>query len=233
MATILIVEDDTLLNKGVSVALKKEGYTVMTAYTCSKAEIILNENSINLILLDINLPDKSGLEFCEEIRKKSSIPIIFLTANDTENDMISGFKTGCDDYISKPFSLELLKQRVRAILRRVSLNSENNEIRNTVVFGDLEMDFDKKSVNRKGEQLSLTAIEYKLLELIVKNKNQVMTRQIILEKLWDSSGNFVDENTLSVNIRRLRKKIEDDPQAPKHIITVFGIGYTWGDSVEN
>jgi DNA-binding response OmpR family regulator len=224
MAVILVVEDDILLNKGIRLVLERNKYTVISAFTYSEGYMAFLNNSVDMVLLDINLPDKSGLELCSAVRRYSQIPVIFITANDTEQEMIEGFKTGCDDYISKPFSLELLYQRIQAVLRRT-------EPRNKNVFcdGEITVDYSKMLVTKGENILKLTATEYRLLELLIKNRGQVMTRQLILERLWDTGGAFVDENALSVNMLRLRRKIEDDAASPRYIKTVFGIGYTWGE----
>lgn len=226
MANILIIEDDELLNRGITFALEQEGHGVVCAHSYTEGYSAFAGGGLDLILLDINLPDKSGDALCTEIRKTSGIPIIFITANDTEQDMIKGFQLGCDDYISKPFSLDVLKQRVRAVLRRTG-PADKNVFRS----GDITVDFHKMTVTKATQSLKMTATEYRLLELFIKNKGQVLTRQTLLEKLWDSDGSFVDENALSVNIHRLRHKLEDDPKNPVYIITVFGIGYTWGNNL--
>lgn len=224
MVTILIIEDDKILNRGVSFALKKEGYDVISAYSKVEGKQILLNNEIDFLLLDINLPDGNGMDICREVRENKRFPIVFFTANDTEEDMVKGFESGCDDYISKPFSVELLKYKIKAIIRR-------NDVINKYIFEykGLKIDFNRMLVLINDKEISLTATEYKLLELLAKNKGKVLTKEILLEKLWDNSGNFVDENTLSVNIRRLRKKIETDSKNPQYIINVFGIGYTFGE----
>lgn len=224
MAKILIVEDDKILNKGVTFALKKEGYEVVSAYSKSEGNEIISKDKIDFLLLDINLPDGNGLDFCREVIDKVNIPIVFFTANDTEEDMVKGFETGCDDYIAKPFSVEVLRHKINAILKRNKMINKN-----LFEYNGLKIDFDRMSVEILGNEVNLTATEYKLLELLAINKGKVVTKEILLEKLWDNNGNFVDENTLSVNIRRLRKKIEEDPKNPKYIITVFGIGYIFGE----
>ena len=224
MSTILIIEDDISLNKGVTFALKKEGYEVISAYTKEEGKIAILQNQIDFLLLDINLPDGSGLDFCKEINDKMDFPIVFFTANDTEEDMIKGFESGCDDYISKPFSIGVLKFKINAILKR-----NCGEAKNIFKYKDLKIDFDSRKVHKRDEEIYLTATEYKLLELLSKNKGRAMTKEILLDKLWDNNGNYVDENTLSVNIRRIRKKIEDDSKNPEYIITLFGIGYTMGE----
>lgn len=224
MTQILIIEDDRILNRGITFALKKEGYEVVSAYNKEEGKQLILNNKIDFLLLDINLPDGNGLDLCKEIRGKVVCPIVFFTANDTEEDMVKGFESGCDDYISKPFSVELLKHKISAILRRNTI-----DVKNEFEYKELKIDFDKNIVKKDNIEVSLTATEYKLLELFVKNKGKVLTKDILLEKLWDNSGKFVDENTLSVNIRRLRKKIEQDPKNPIYIITVFGIGYIFGE----
>lgn len=224
MARILIVEDDKLLNDGISIALKKGGHTVLSGFSYNEAFCLFLNNSFELILLDINLPDRSGLELCNEIRKKSDIPIIFITANDTEQDIVNGFVNGCDDYIAKPFSLEVMNRRIHAVLRRTT-----QEDKNTFRSGEILINYDKMVVSKSEVSIKLTATEYKLLTLLTQNSGQVLTRDIILQRLWDTDEAFVDENAVSVNMRRLRQKIEDDPKNPKYIKTVFGIGYTWGE----
>lgn len=224
MKTILIVEDDRILNRGVSFALKKEGYEIISAYSLEEAKNVIIKNDINFLLLDINLPDGSGLDLCEQISDIMDFPIVFFTANDTEEDMIKGFERGCDDYISKPFSMDILKLKINAILKR-----SHTEDKNEFKYKDLRIDYDSRKVYVRNEEVNLTVTEYKLLELLCKNKNKAVTKELILEKLWDCNGNYVDENAISVNIRRLRKKIEVDPKNPEYIITLFGIGYILGE----
>lgn len=224
MTTVLIIEDDKILNRGVAFALKKEGYKIISTYSKLEGKEVALNNKIDFLLLDINLPDGTGLDLCKEIREKISCPIVFFTANDTEEDMIKGFECGADDYLSKPFSIEVLKHKVNVMIRRKPIVNKNED-----KYKDLKIDFDKMIVFINEEQINLTATEYKLLELLFENKGKVMTKEILLEKLWDINRNFVDENTLSVNIRRLRKKIETDAKNPEYITTVFGIGYTFGE----
>lgn len=224
MENILIIEDDRILNRGVSFALKKEGYRVISKFNISKGKAYIMENDIDFLLLDINLPDGSGLDLCEQLNNKINFPIVFFTANDTEEDMIKGFEKGCDDYIVKPFSMDVLKLKINAILKR------SVEIEKWIFkYKDLKIDFESRKVFVKDEEVNLTGTEYKLLELLSKNKGRAVTKEIILEKLWDSNGNYVDENAISVNIRRLRKKIEEDTKNPHYIITLFGIGYILGE----
>lgn len=224
MQKILIVEDDIIICGGIKVFLENKGYTADCAYSVSEAEKAL-QTQYSLILLDINLPDESGISFLTRFRKENSTPVIFLTANDTEKDMIEGFRCGCDDYIAKPFSVELLYQRITAVLRRSSA-SVGSDI---FSYKDLTVDFGKMQVSISGQPIKLSATEFKLLKILIKNKGQVMTRNIIPEKIWDCDEKYIDENTLNVHIGRLRKKIEPDTKNPQYIITVFGIGYTFGE----
>ena len=224
MPKILIVEDDLSLNRGVSFALKREGYDVISAFSVKEARLELETDDIDFLLLDITLPDGNGLDLCNDIRKDFKLPIVFFTANDTEEDMLKGFECGCDDYIAKPFSLEVLKHKIKAMIRR-----QTNESFNEFRYKDLKIDFDRRKIYVKDKEIKLTVTEYNLLELLSENKGRVVTKEILLEKLWDNKGNFVDENTLNVNIRRLRKKIEKDSKKPEYIKTVFGIGYILGD----
>ena len=221
MAKILLVEDDRMLSRGIAFALSQEGHESICASTCREG-LVLGRDA-ELALLDINLPDGNGLDLCTQLRRERSLPVIFLTANDTEREIVAGFEAGCDDYIAKPFSVPVLKQRVRAVLRRAD--------RQETVFssGALQVDYQRYSVHKDGKPVKLTATEYALLELLAKNKGRVLTRQTLIERLWDCNENFVDENALSVNIARLRRKIEEDPKHPRYVITVFGIGYTWGE----
>ncbi|MEW9078856.1 response regulator transcription factor [Terrisporobacter glycolicus] len=224
IATILIIEDDKVLNKGVTFALKKEGYKIISAYNMEEGKNAILQNEIDFLLLDINLPDGSGLDLCSNINGKMDFPIVFFTANDTEEDMIKGFECGCDDYISKPFSMYVLKLKISAILKRNS--AKNKDI---FKYKNLKIDFTSRKVYKNDEEIYLTVTEYKLLEVLSRNKGRAMTKEILLDKLWDNNGNYVDENTLSVNIRRLRKKIEDGGKNPEYIVTLFGIGYIMGE----
>lgn len=224
MQKILIVEDDLIMAGGVKVFLEGKGYFADCVYSLQEARERLNQ-SYQLLILDCNLPDGSGLDLCKELRKTSNVPIIFLTARDTETDMIEGFRAGCDDYIAKPFSIELLNQRIMAVLRRSDVSPDRERFN----YGELAIDFGKMQVYIGKNPVKLSSTEYKLLELLVRNQGQVMTRESIIERIWDCDGNYVDENTLNVHIRRLRQKIEKDSRHPKYIITVFGIGYTFGE----
>ena len=221
MANIFLLEDDKILSKGISIALEKDEHTVTAVYGYMEALQKYQSQRYDLFLLDINLPDGSGMEFCKKIRETAETPVLFLTANDTEQDMLDGFSAGCDDYISKPFPLEVLRKKVLAVLKRTG--SGNSRIR----YRDLEVDTDKCIVLIKEQQVHLTATEYKLLCYLIENKGRVVTKAMLLEQLWDIDGNFVDDNTVRVNIKRLRQKLNDEKQ--EYIVTVFGMGYTFGE----
>ena len=176
------------------------------------------------MIIDVGLPDGDGFFLCKKARKTQNLPVIFLTARDEETDMLRGFDCGADDYLVKPFSMPVLLKHAEAVLRRTK--SDEPEI---FFYEDISIDFERKRVLRQGETVNLTLKEYSLLELLAKNRKKVITRQMMLEKLWDSSGSFVEENTVNVTLSRLRKKIEPDPANPIYIKNVFGIGYTFGD----
>ncbi len=222
MEEILVIEDDELLNDGLCFHLQKKGYHALPAYDLKQADSLIETKSWSLFLLDINFPDGSGLSFAKRIRKKSIAPIVFLTAQDMDEDIIQGFEAGADDYITKPFNIKIVMQRIQAILRRC----KPKEIDLTMfTFGDLTIDFNTMQVKKQNVLLSLTPTELKLLFIFCKNRGKVLTRQLLLQKLWDQDGNFVDEHTLTINISRLRKKIESDSDI--YIKTVYGIGYQW------
>lgn len=201
MKIILVVEDDLTLNRNIAFALEAEGFNVLTATSINEG-LSLSEKA-QLILLDVILPDGNGLDFCRSLRKSSSVPVIFLTSCDEERDILKGFDCGCDDYITKPFRLKVLISRIRAIFRRC-----------TSELPDIE----------------LTAVEQKLLEYLMLNKERYLTREQLLEHLWDSKGCFVNDNTLSVNISRLRDKLRSGNSG--QIVTKRGMGYKWTDSTK-
>ena len=224
---ILLLEDDVSLIEGLKYSLKKNGFDVVFVRTVQEALAHLtNINTYDMLILDVRLPDGTGFEVCEKIRKNGNqIPIIFLTASDEEVSIIRGLDCGGDDYITKPFKLGELCSRIRALLRRAGLS--NQEAGTTIECGDIKIDLLGSRVLLKGKILELTAAEYRLLCLLVKNANRIITRDIILDELWDSTGDYVDNNTLSVYVRRLREKIETDPSHPEHLLTVRGFGYQW------
>ena len=221
MANIFLLEDDKILSTGISIALEKDGHTVTAVYGYIEALQKYQNQRYDLFLLDINLPDGSGMEFCKKIRETAETPVLFLTANDTEQDMLEGFGVGCDDYIPKPFSIEVLRKKVQAILKRTIDDTARMRYKN------LEVNTDKCLVLLNGEEVHLTSTEYKLLCYLIENKGRIVTKAMLLEQLWDIGGNFVDENTVRVNIKRLRQKLKDEKQ--EYIVTVFGMGYTFGE----
>lgn len=219
---LLLLEDDAALVDGLRYSLEKNGFSLEVARSVAQAKEAVKRNRFDLLILDVGLPDGTGFEICEMVRReKSSVPILFLTAVDEETSVIRGLDGGGDDYMTKPFRLGELCSRIRALLRR----SEKCGMES----GGLLIDLAGSRVYLDGTCLELTAAEYRLLCFLVKNKGQVLTRAAILDALWDGNGNFVDDNTLSVYIRRLREKVEKDPSAPVHLRTVRGFGYEWKD----
>lgn len=220
---ILVVEDDMMLNEGITYALRKKEYVVYSAKTLEEAAEYLNQ-PVNLVILDINLPDGDGREFLQNLRKSNSVPVLLLTARDTESDMLRGFDAGCDDYVTKPFSMAVLLRRIEVLLK----HSEN--VDSQIYYrGSLVYDFNEKQLTKEYQPVNLTATEVRLLEAFLTNRNQVLTREQLLDMVWDTYENYVDERTLNVNVRRLREKIEDNPREPACIKTIFGIGYKWSD----
>jgi len=204
-------------------SLKQEDYEFIQSFTFKEAENHLSETEFDLIILDVNLPDGNGFDLCKQIRQYSSIPIIFLTANDMEIDEVTGLELGGDDYLTKPFSLMILRARVSVLLRRVKQVIKNEKI----TIRHFEFDFDTMKFYNNGVKIELSKTEQKLLKILVKNKGNVLKRSTLIDKVWSEGSEFVDENALSVTIKRLRNKLEDNPVKPKYIQTVYGIGYIW------
>lgn len=224
MKRIFFVEDDLNLSNGLSFAIKKQGYEIDIARTSIEAQALWINGKYDLVILDVSLPDGSGYDLCKKIRKVSKVPIMFLTAADEETDIIMGLDIGGDDYIIKPFKLAVFLSRINALLRR----SDNfNQLDTELNSNDIKVQLLKREVYKNGEQLDLTASEYKLLCLFMENPNNVLSPEQILGKLWDCNENYIDSNTLTVYIRRLRTKIEDNPGEPRNIVTVRGMGYKW------
>ena len=219
MNKVLLVEDDITLRMGIEYSLKNEGYEVVNSGNIDCARKLFN-SSINLILLDVTLPDGNGYEFCKEVRKESNVPIIFLTACDEEANVVLGLDLGGDDYLTKPIRVRELIARINAVLRRrgevISIKAKEE-----LKVKDIIIDPLKCEVKKDNQKIALTAGEYKLLLLMVKNKGNVLSRKMLLEKLWDIEGDFIEEKTLTVYIRRLREKLGDG----EYIETVRGIGY--------
>ena len=230
MSKILLLEDDISLVDGLKYSLKKNGFEAEIVRTVSEAlNSIENIGKYDLLILDVTLPDGTGFDVCEAVRRQGQqVPIIFLTASDEEVNIIRGLDSGGDDYITKPFRLGELCSRIRALLRRAGIANPGSTT--VIECGDITIDLLGSRALLNGKNLELTSAEYRLLCLLVRNVNRIVTREIILRELWDEAGNFVDNNTLSVYVRRLREKVETDPSHPRHLITVRGFGYQWKEA---
>lgn len=220
---LLIIEDDTGLNRGISFALEQEGYDVVSAGALREGETLFEKEKPDAVILDLNLPDGDGLDFCKKVRQRSGAeretPLLMLTARDLETDELMGLTSGADDYITKPFSVSVLKVRLQNILRRKTDRSDETQ---TITSGDVTLDMRTFRAFCQGEELDLSMTEFRLLQFFLENKNQALLKEQILQRVWDADGNYVEENTLSVNISRLRRKLGGD-----HIRTIQGIGYLW------
>jgi DNA-binding response OmpR family regulator len=219
--TILILEDDTALCKGIELTLKGAEWRFTLCHSIVEARTALVNESPDLFILDINLPDGSGLAFCAELRTAGNkSPVLMLTANDTELDMVTGLESGADDYVTKPFSLAVLRARVDALLRRGAYDK-------IATIDGFMFDFEALRFEKSGQAVELSKTEARLLQLLFANKGQTLSREQLLERIWPDGTEFVDENALSVAVRRLRAKLEADPSNPRYIKTVHGIGYKW------
>lgn len=230
---LLVVEDDKGLANGIAFFLERQGYEVLHAGTLKRAQELLSERAPDAVLLDLNLPDGDGIDFCRSIRTRSQVPVIMLTARDMETDEVQGLLSGADDYLTKPFSLAVLKARLDTVLRRSGAKSGTELQRKTrqeegipeLVCRGIRIVPAKMKVYCDGCEIECSATEYRLLYYLMENRGQVLLKEQILEHVWDSTGGFVDENTLQVAIRRLRRKLNDDGAQPKYIRTVRGMGY--------
>ncbi|MFR8643345.1 MAG: response regulator transcription factor [Monoglobus pectinilyticus] len=229
MKKILLLEDDASLIDGLKYSLSKNGFSADFAGTVNEAKLFINTGEYDLLLLDVTLPDGTGFEICDYVRSTgNTVPIIFLTASDEEVNIIRGLDSGADDYITKPFKLAELFSRINALMRRAGITSKKyNET--AIKCGDVTVDLLKHNIIIDGRTLELTGAEYKLLLILIRNANIVVTRNMILNELWDCDEKYVDDNTLSVYIHRLREKVENDPSKPQHLITVRGFGYKWNE----
>lgn len=224
MHKILLLEDDLSLVSGLTFAFHKQGFDLTVARTLREADAVWAEGNYDILVLDVSLPDGSGFEFCRRVRLTSKVPIIFLTATDEETSVIMGLDMGGDDYITKPFKLGVLFSRINALLRRAnSFSDSKTELSSNGIWVRLL----QGQAFKNGQLLDLTAAEYKLLCLFMRNPNMVLTKERILERLWDRNENYIDSSTLTVYIRRLRMKVEDDPSDPRMLLTVRGLGYKW------
>ena len=220
---ILVIEDDQGLRQGIAFSLTQEGYQVLQASSGKEGYRLFFQESPQGILLDLNLPDMDGNDLCRKIRETSQVPILMLTARDMETDEIMGLSQGADDYMTKPFSIAVLKLRLAKLLDRNMEKEEAHILRS----GDIVLDQDLIKVWKENQEMECSVTEYRILKYFLENKNQVLTQNQILEAVWDLDGKFVNPNTLQVNIGRLRKKIEKDPSSPRYIKTIRGIGYIW------
>ncbi len=223
MNKVLMIEDDEILNGGLCYNLQKRDIVSVPAYTLAEAEKLLAEDSFDLIVLDVNLPDGDGFQFAKDRIAPCGMPFLFLTARDLDDEIIGGYRLGADDYITKPFRVQIVMEKIQAVLRRCSGRSE----RLRYSFGDLAVDFEKRTVRKNGTLLTLTPTEFALLQCLIQNRGHILTKEVLLEHIWDSKGNFVNEHTLSLNISRLRRKINDGES--DYIKTIYGMGYRWVD----
>jgi len=217
----LLVEDDAALGQGICLALDSEGAVVTHCNNLLQGRRALATSDYALLVLDINLTDGSGLDLLREVRQTSAVPIILLTANDLETDIVAGLESGADDYITKPFSLAVLRARVNAQLRRTPVRSE------VVKAGDFVFDFRRMEFRKNGRSIDLSKTEQRLLRLLVENRGVTLSRETLLDRVWTDGAEYVEENALSVAVKRLRDKLEDSPSKPQYLKTVYGIGYTW------
>lgn len=217
---VFLLEDDEAIGIGLKYSLENEGYTVTIATSVKSAFEIINKEKFALYILDLSLPDGSGYDVCKKIKSIGDFPVIFLTAYDDEVNVVMGLELGADDYISKPFRVKELIARIKSVLRRY--NRENKGI---IKIGNVLINTNKATVFKNGQEVILTAMEYKLFLILLNNRGNILSRNKLLEYIWDVEGDFVNDNTLTVYIKRLRDKIEDDPSAPMIIKTIRGLGY--------
>lgn len=218
---IFLLEDDSAIGIGLSYSIKNEGYSVTIAKTVKEALEIIRNKTFTLYILDLTLPDGSGYDVCTQIKKQGDLPVIFLTAYDDEVNVIMGLELGADDYISKPFRVKELLARIKTVLRRYNKDTADGMIN----IGNIRINTNEAKVYKDSKEVILTAMEYRLLLIFINNRGIVLSRQKLLEDIWDVAGDFVNDNTLTVYIKRLRDKIEEDPTSPNIIKTVRGLGY--------
>lgn len=223
MKHIFLIEDDKAIAKNLTLLLRSEGFAVFHASTQKQAFAMLNEKKFDLALIDISLPDGNGFVICTQMKETQNIPVIFLTACDDEASVVTGLNIGADDYITKPFRPRELIARIAAALRK------NEQFQSVFEMQDLHVNMASGVVKRKGEDIFLSALEYRLLLMFIHHPDSILTRDRLLDELWDVAGEFVNDNTLTVYIKRLREKIEDDATKPRIILTVRGIGYRLGE----
>lgn len=227
MQKILLLEDDEALNRGITLTLRKEGYDITSAYTLEEGRTYLAQNIYALVISDITLPDGTGLDFGKEVREAGNSYLIYLTALDTEADIVNGYDSGADDYITKPFSLIVLVSKVNALMRRLdSAGGDAGESKGLMISGEIQINRQEMKVYKGGKELSLSKKELQLLIYLWDNAGRILSREKILEHIWDVDGQFVDDNTVTVNISRLKSKLETDD-----ISNVRGLGYIWTGNV--
>lgn len=224
MKRILVIEDDRTLSEGICLALQSDAAAFARSFCLSDARGQLCAHAFDLLILDIRLPDGNGLDFLKELRRTQSVPVILLTANDLETDIVAGLELGADDYMTKPFSLAVLRARVNAQLRRTGGADDRFEL------GAFVFDFGRMEFFRDGAAVELSKTEQKLLRLLVANRGRILPRADLLDRVWGDGASFVEENALSVAVKRLRDKLEETPARPRYLKTVYGIGYTWAVS---
>ena len=222
MQKILLLDDAVALGNGIRLALQGPQVQIVLCRTLAQAQDTIAQGSFDLLILDINLPDGSGLQLLEQVRKRSDVPVILLTANDMEMDVVTGLESGADDYITKPFSLAILRARVNAQLRRGTSPKTS-----CIEIDGFRFDFDRMEFRRDGQIIELSKTEQKLLRILIENRGQTLPRATLVDRVWTDGAEYVDENALSVTVKRLRGKLEDNPSNPKYLKTVYGIGYTW------
>lgn len=222
MKKILLVEDNETIIMGLKYSLEQEGFEVLSAKNTKESKEKLNKEKVDLILLDVSLPDGNGFDICKEIKQNSDIPVIFLTAQDEETSVVLGLDLGADDYIVKPFRTRELISRINSVLRRYGKKEASLSI---IQYKNIKIDTNKAVVHKDNEEIVFTSLEYKILLLLFSNQNKLITREQLLERIWDVAGNFVNDNTLTVYIKRIREKLEDETI----IKTVRGLGYRVGD----
>lgn len=221
MKNILIVEDDRGLREGIELALQRENFSFILCGSIEEARRVFHENrTIDLILLDINLPDGSGYDFLKEVKSKGNEPVIILTANDMEMDEVRGLELGAEDYITKPFSLMVLRARIDKILKNAGKGKAT-----VYRFDDLSFSFEEMLVKKGEEEISLSKTELKLLQILVENRNMILSREKLIDRIWTDGAEYVDENALSVTVNRLRSKLMENGEG--HLQTVYGKGYVW------
>lgn len=225
MKNILIIEDDRALSNGISLTLKSEEYHIEQSFDLNSARQALLKGHFELLILDINLPDGNGLDFLKEFRQMQESKVILLTANDMETDIVLGLEMGADDYITKPFSLAVLRARVNSQLRYRS-----QRMGEVVIVSSLRFDFERMEYCKGGTSIELSKTEQKLLRILVLNRGKILSRSELVDRIWTDGAEYVDENALSVTVKRLRDKVEEDSSKPQYIKTVYGIGYIWEDN---